>query len=320
MKQTRREFLCSSIAAPVALAAANGVLPGADRPTKDDISLEAWSLQRSFFQAKKWKLLDLPRITREEFNLNGLEPVNQFFENPTQRYLQELKKNAAAHGIRFVLIMVDGEGDMAAKDRDERITAAICHRKWIDIGHYLGCHAIRCNLGGPRENWQQDKDLVQRGAESFSHLLEYAKQANMNVIIENHGTASNDPDIMLPLMKMVNNPDLGILHDLAHVNPGYEPADLLRRFLPYCKGISVKGQWTPDGKCALDLDMLIDEIQKFGYHGFYGIESSYGPRSGTGERSRAVEEKLSPEQIWGNDLKGVRLTKAVLERKLFSKA
>src|SRR5512140_4022884 len=112
METTRREFLATSVAAATA---AGGILRAADRPTKDDISLAAWSINRSFFAAKKWKLLDLPKIVRQEFNINGIELVNQFFENPMQRYLQELKKNAEANGITFVLVMVDGEGDMSAK-------------------------------------------------------------------------------------------------------------------------------------------------------------------------------------------------------------
>jgi len=90
--------------------------------------------------------------------------------------LNQLKKNADTYGVRFVLIMVDGEGDMSAHDKKERMQAAIAHRKWVDIAHYLGCHAIRCNMGGPRQDWKQDADLTSRSAESFNNLLEYARQ------------------------------------------------------------------------------------------------------------------------------------------------
>src|SRR6266704_1652349 len=89
-----------------------GAALAAARPTIDDISLAAWSINRSFFGAHRWKNLDLPRIAREQFNLNGIEFVNQFFENPMLGYLNQLKKNADTYGGRFVLIMVDGEGDM----------------------------------------------------------------------------------------------------------------------------------------------------------------------------------------------------------------
>jgi L-ribulose-5-phosphate 3-epimerase len=311
METTRREFLSTSVAAATAAA---GVLHAADRPAKDDISLAAWSINRSFFVAKKWKLLDLPKIVRQEFNINGIELVNQFFENPMQRYLQELKKNANANGITFVLVMVDGEGDMSAKDKSERMQAAVCHRKWIDIGHFLGCHAIRCNLGGGRgDDWKQDKDLVSRAAESFNNLLEYAKQADMNVVIENHGGASSNPDVVIGLMKAVNNPNFGTLPDFGNVNEGDNNAEVLRKIVPYAKGISVKASWNADEThTGWDLDNMLKICRDSGYHGFYGIESSY-PRMARRAPGEAPPQ-LPPEQIWDNELKGVKLTKAVLDR------
>src|SRR5205814_6572759 len=124
------------------------------------ISMAAWSINRSFFQGKRWKNEDLPRICREEFGINGLEFVNQFFDFPMLRNLAKLKKAGADYGVQFVLIMIDSEGDMAAKSKQERMEAAVAHRKWVEIAHYLGCHAVRCNLCGPRENWQGDEDIV----------------------------------------------------------------------------------------------------------------------------------------------------------------
>src|SRR5438034_1422496 len=92
-----------------------GAALAAARSTMDDISLAAWSINRSFFGAHRWKNLDLPRIAREQFNINGIEFVNQFFENPMLGYLNQLKKNADTYGVRFVLIMVDGEGDIVPR-------------------------------------------------------------------------------------------------------------------------------------------------------------------------------------------------------------
>ena len=284
----------------------------ASRPTKDDISLAAWSINRSFFGAHRWKNLDLPRIAREQFNINGLEFVNQFFENPMLGYLNQLKKNGDAHGVRFVLIMIDSEGDMSAVDKKDRTQAAIAHRKWVDIAHYLGCHAIRCNMGGPRQNWKQDANLVSRAAESFHNLLGYAQQSGVNIVIENHGRASSDADVVVKLMKAVNNPNFGTLPDFGNVNPGDDHAEVIRKIVPYAKGISVKAAWAADGTHpGWDLEKIIRICQESGYHGFWGIESSFA-------QTRAPET-LPADQIWENELKGVRLTKAVLERVVLKK-
>src|SRR5262245_5460809 len=109
MDMSRREFLETSTALTAAAA-----VP-AKRPTKDDISLAAWSINRSFFKAHRWKNVMLPQIARQIFDINGLEFVNQFFENPVMAHLNELRRNAANYNVTLVLIMVDGEGDMSAR-------------------------------------------------------------------------------------------------------------------------------------------------------------------------------------------------------------
>lgn len=289
------------------LFGAAGALAAAQTPA-NDISLAAWSLNRSFFVGRRWKNIDLPRICREEFGINGLEFVNQFFDNPMLDSLRQLKRAGGDYGVRFVLIMCDGEGDMAAADRNERMLAARAHRKWIDIGHFLGCHAIRCNLGGPRENWKADRDLVARAAESFRDLLDYAKGSGLNVLIENHGRASSDPDVLVALMKLVNDPHFGTLPDFGNINPGDDHAEVLRRLLPYAKGLSVKAAWNADGThTRWDLEKLLRVARDGGYRGFWGIESSFG-------RMRGEQPQLSPDQIWEQEKKGVLLTKRVIER------
>lgn len=270
---------------------------------KDDISLAAWSINRSFFVEKKWTNLDLPRICRERFGINGLEFVNQFFENPTLRYLQQLKKNGAQYGVRFVLLMVDAEGDMAAADRTERMQSAVAHRKWIDVAHYLGCHAIRCNMGGPRQNWKQDADLVKRAAESFTNLLEYAKGAGLNVVIENHGGASSDPEVLTALMKMVDHADFGTLPDFGNINKGDDHAAVVRQLMPWAKGVSVKSSWNADGThTAFDLAQLIRIAKEAGYHGFWGIESGF--------------DRQAKSNFWENEGKGVELTRDLLKKEI----
>ena len=128
--------------------------------TKDDISLAEWALVEEI-RAGKWKNLDFPRIAREDFDLNGIEFVNTLFESPTETYLKKLKQNANDHGVTMVLIMVDEEGDGCADTKGGRKQFEINHRKWVDIAHYLGCHAIRTNCRGP-ENVDKRKLLSGR--------------------------------------------------------------------------------------------------------------------------------------------------------------
>ena len=171
--------------------------------------------------------------------------------------------------------------------------------------------------------WKNDQDLVNRAAESFRSLLDYARGADLNVIIENHGGASSDPEVVVKLMKAVNDPNFGTLPDFGNINPGDDNAEVIRKIVPWAKGISVKAAWAPDGTHPrYDLEKMIRICQEAGYHGFWGIESSFG-RAGARRRTPGQpppQEDLSPDQIWENEVKGVQLTKGMLERVVLKKA
>ncbi len=319
--QSRRDFLG---AAAAGIAGAAGAAPAADT-AQDRISLAQWSINRSFFENHKWKNLDFPQIAKEQCGIAAVEFVNQFFDNPMLSNLAPLKRNGERYGVMFVRIMCDDEGNMAAIDRKERMQSAVAHRKWVDIANYLGCQDIRCNMRGGLPNWKEDKDLVKRAAESFQDLLAYARGSGVNVIIENHGGASSDADVLIGLMKAVNDPHFGTLPDFGNINPGDDRYEVIRRILPYAKGVSVKGAWSSvdDTNPGWDPVKLIRICRDSGFHGYWGIESSYGrprqPRQ-PGQPSQArTPETVPPEQLWQNELKGIMLTKAVLEKALFQK-
>ena len=233
--------------------------------TKDDISLAEWALVENI-RADKQKNLDFPRIAREDFDLDGIEFVNTLFESPTENYLKKLKQNANDHGVTMVLIMVDEEGDGCANTKKERKQFEINHRKWIDIAHYLGCHAIRTNCRGP-ENVDK-KEALEWATESYTMLLEYAKPANINIVIENHGGVSNDPDWMISLIKKLNNPGFGSFPDWRNPSDEFDNYNYLEKMAPYAKGMSYRNQPTEELTAR-----MIQLSRDSGYRGWYGIES-----------------------------------------------
>ena len=248
----------------------------------NDISLAQWALVEEI-RAGKWKTLDFPRVAREDFGLNGIEFVNTLFEVPTEGYLKQLKHHAALHGITMVLIMVDDEGDGCAPDRKERKEFDMFHRKWVDIAHYLGCHAIRTNCRGPE---QVDKrDALNWATESYSLLLDYARPAGINILIENHGGISNDADWMVELMKKVNDPLLGSYPDWREPASDFDNLAYLEKTLPYAKGMSYRNQ--PDEAFTVK---MIELSRKSGFRGWYGIES--GGRDEIKKGIRILKEHL----------------------------
>jgi L-ribulose-5-phosphate 3-epimerase len=178
-----------------------------------------------------------------------------------------LKQNAATYGVTMVLVMVDDEGDGCAGTREERRQFEINHRKWVDVAHYLGCHAIRTNCRGPINADKQE--AMKWAAESYNMLLEYAVPAGISIVIENHGGVSNDPEWMVALMKNVNHPNFGTYPDWRSPEVEFDNYAYLQKTLPYAKGMSYRNQHTEELTAK-----MIQLSQHGGYHGWYGIESS----------------------------------------------
>jgi sugar phosphate isomerase/epimerase len=240
-------------------------IPATPRMTYDDISLAQWALVQEIRDGK-WKTLDFARIAREDFDLNGIEFVNTLFEVPTVNYLNQLKKNADEHGVKMVLIMVDAEGDGCESTKELRKQFVVNHKKWIDIAHYLGCHAIRTNCRGPAN--VDPEEALKWAAESYDMLLEYAVQANISVVIENHGGVSNDADWMVRLFETVDHLYFGSYPDWRRPSDTFDNFDYLEKMLPWAGGMSYRNQ--PSEELTAKMIKLCRDS---GYKGWYGIES-----------------------------------------------
>jgi sugar phosphate isomerase/epimerase len=272
------------------------------------ISLAAWSFSGSFFLGK-WKLLELPGILHTHLGITALEHVNQFFENPTLKYLQQLKRACSDNGVRSTILMVDNEGSTASPDKAERMQAAIAHRKWIDIAHYLDCVSVRCNVYGGAADWKQDGAIVDRAAETIHSILDYSKDSGLNIIVENHGGASSDPDLLVALAKKVDHPKFGLLCDLGNWNPGDDRYGAVKKILPYARGLSVKGTWGDSLDPAFDAEKLVRTALDGGYSGWWGLEVTPQTRGAN----------LSADEMFSRELDTILGAKRITEQVVFGK-
>ena len=264
----RRDFVkTAGVAAMTGAAIAKGAF-AADN--KFRISVAAWSMHKAFF-AGEMEMMAQPAFLKE-LGIGGLELVNTFFKSPQYSYLQQFKKEAENNGVEILLIMCDGEGDMASEDKAFRMLSAKNHHKWVDIAHVLGCHSIRCNSGSGKPG---DKEAVKRAAESFSELSDYAAQAGLNVIIENHGGLSSYPDDLVSLMKAVGKPNFGTLPDFGNFPDDVDRYDAVEKMMPYAKAVSAKCHDFDDRtgmETRTDYDKMMKIVLDAGYDGWVGIE------------------------------------------------
>lgn len=272
-KMNRRNFIEKSLVAGAAGIIAPGLMfpttaHATPRMVTDDISLAQWALVQEIRDGK-WKTLDFPRIAREDFGINGIEFVNTLFEVPTASYLKRLKQNAEDQGVKMVLIMVDDEGETCTPSSKEREQTVINHKKWIDIAHFLGCHSIRTNCRGP-ENAPKEEAL-KWAADTYNLMLEYSMQAEIGIVIENHGGLSNDADWMINLFKEVNNRYFGSYPDWrgGTGQTDFDNVDYLKKMLPFASGQSYRNQVSEELTAQ-----MIQISRDAGYRGWYGIESS----------------------------------------------
>ena len=142
----RRQFLAASAAASASLALSGSALAkmpkkprkNADAESLFDISLAQWSLHRRL-HGGKMDNLDFAKVAKEEFGIGAIEYVNQFFKDKAkdEKYLGEMMKRADDHGVKALLIMIDGEGNLGDADAAKRKTAVENHHKWVDAAKFL---------------------------------------------------------------------------------------------------------------------------------------------------------------------------------------
>lgn len=306
---SRREFVRGVLAGGAALALPAGTTwaaevsgqPKAGKIGDFKISLAEWSLHKALF-AKQITNLDFPRIAREQYGIEAVEFVNQFFKDKAQdsSYLKDLKTRANDHGVTCVLIMIDGEGDLSSRDAKARNQAVDNHKKWVEAAAALGCHAIRVNTG----NHYGAHDLGD-APEACRKLAEYGAKNKIEVICENHGGPSSDPDSLVALIKAVNVPTFGTLPDFGNFpNKGgryvIDVYDAIARMMPYARGVSAKSHdFGPDGnETRLDYARILKIVTDAGYHGYVGIEYE-GSRLSEPEGIKATKRLL--ERVRGAD-------------------
>jgi sugar phosphate isomerase/epimerase len=112
------------------------------------ISLAQWSLNKRLFSKQEPKLdnLDFAKEARS-MGIKAVEYVNQFFIDKAKdtKYLARMKKRDKDNGVKSLLIMCDGEGNLGDPDTKRRTQAVENHYKWIEAAKFLGYHSVSVN-------------------------------------------------------------------------------------------------------------------------------------------------------------------------------
>ena len=277
----------------------------ADQKPFFKLSLAQWSLHRAIrndgvdpytFAAKA-----------KELGFSGLEYVSGLYDDVKKAdYSDEAmanfvaKSNAEAkkHGMTNVLIMIDGQGNLATANDSERKKAVENHYKWVEAAAAMGCHAIRVNLSGA----QEDKVWIASSVDGLKQLGTYAKEYNIKVTVENHGGLSSNGALLSEVMRQVNMDNVGTLPDFGNFcikrskdgcEDMYDIYKGVAELMPYAKAVSAKSYaFDADGnEETIDYERILQIVKDAGYTGFIGVEYE-GSQKGEEEGIIATRDLL----------------------------
>lgn len=299
----RREFIIRGGAGLAAVviggspqaATAAGVRSGAQAPPYR-ISLAQWSLHRSL-RSGEIDHLEFARIAREDFGIEAIEYVNQFFMDRATdaSYLAEMNRIAADQGVTQHLIMCDAEGRLGDPDDAARTQAVENHHKWVDAAKTLECVSIRVNAGseGPAD------EQARLAADGLRRLTEYGATMDINVIVENHGGLSSNGQWLARVMRLVDHPRCGTLPDFGNWNVDgettYDMYQGVTELMPFAKAVSAKSHEFDEAgnESGKDYRRLMKIVVDAGYDSWVGIEyegDGLSEREGIAATKRLLEK------------------------------
>lgn len=201
----------------------------------------------------------------------GAELTSYFFAEESDDYLLKLKRHAYLRGIAVSGTAIGNNFSLPkGAALDEQIATT---KKWIDRALLLGAPHIRVFAGNiPRDQKsltraQADKIVI----EALADCGEYAAKRGIFLGLENHDSIGS-ADTLIPMVKAVNNPWVGINLDSGN----FRTADPYKDFaecVPYALNVQVKVEiHDGSGKKHADLGRFVQILKDKGYQGWVALE------------------------------------------------
>ncbi len=254
-----------------------------------NIGLAQWSFHRTI-RSGKLKNLDFAKAAKDQFDINVVEFVNQFFMDKAKNkaYLSELRQRSDDIGVKNLLIMIDDEGNLGDTRKRRRKKAVENHKKWVEAAQFIGCSHIRVNAAGKGS----EEDVSKYASESLNALGEFSKPYNIDIIVENHGGYSSNAKWLTEVIENAKLNNIGSLPDFGNFCVRSKPKKLsdwggldgcaveydkykgLSELLPYARSVSAKSiNFNDEGDCIeIDFYKMMRIVKTSNYSGYVSIE------------------------------------------------
>ncbi|WP_034044583.1 sugar phosphate isomerase/epimerase family protein [Wocania ichthyoenteri] len=246
------------------------------------ISLAQWSLHKKI-RSGEMSPFDFAKEAHA-LGFEAIEYVSGLYNNEVKdlgidEVVKKLKIESEKHGMKNLLIMVDGEGNLASNDENQLNIALENHKKWVDAAKALGCHSIRVNAHGEGTY----DEVMERAVKGLTKLSEYAITQGINVLVENHGGYTSNGEWLASVMAKVNMPNCGTLPDFGNFcikrkkdgcEDEYDKYKGVKELMPYAKAVSAKSYDFDEhgNETVIDYLRILQTVKDADYSGYIGVE------------------------------------------------
>ena len=205
----RRDFLRSSAGA--AALASLGRAAAAPASLAGEIGITSGSFMRHLSHeraAGKLRLLDLPKIMRDELGMKVIDLMTATLVSLEPAYVDQLRAAATDAGCVITNLKINfAQADLGQADPAVRRAAVAEVKRALDVAARLGARWVRPLPGNKRA------DLAAT-ASSYRELADYGGERGLTVLVENIGWMKEDADGVPDLIRAVGpriraQPDTG---------------------------------------------------------------------------------------------------------------
>ena len=174
--------------------------------------------------AKKFALIDLPKIMRDELDLKVIDLMTATFPYKNPEYCERFRKTADDAGRIVTNLKMNLEFDIADPDPAGRQAAMVAFKEAIDSAALLGCRWVRPTPAGK----PPDMKLLVAG---YRELIEYAAPKGISLLVENNAWLKNDPTAIPRVIEAVG-PGIAAQPDTGNWTPEARYAGLEKAYPP----------------------------------------------------------------------------------------
>jgi sugar phosphate isomerase/epimerase len=232
---------------------------------------------------KQFPLSGFGRVVKERYGISAVELCQMHFTTydfgfafPVQEsyFLDDIRNTAKKDGIKIVNVPVD-VGNISQADEAGRTFDLTVVKTWMAAAKRIGSQAVRINTESviTREQATRVEVSLSKTRDSFRSLAGYAEELDIQLLLENHGGLSSDPENIIEVVKGVGSDHFGVCADFGNF-PDDVRVEGLKKLVPYTKLVHAKTYDFDENDEVAEYNFgdCLRIFQDAGYSGYISVE------------------------------------------------